>query len=213
MVSGLRAGAGLMEDWLRQMDQALLKLFNVDWANPIMDQFWLYITHLERHSWLMMVVLPLLIVYLVLIYRWSSLKLLAVLGFTVMISDILAYRVIKHLYPRARPFENPALADWLRHVGDAHGPSFPSNHAANSFAGAMILSWYFPRAAKWFYILALLISISRIALGVHYPSDVAGGIFLGFLVGFFVRFFILAPYPALELREYRSGWRTPFIRD
>lgn len=181
-----------MSEIFREWDRTLLHWINVDWAMPALDPFWLAITHLERQHWFTWFVLPALLVWLVYIYRSQAIKPLLALGLTVGISDLLAYRVVKALVQRARPFENPAVAEWVRHIGDAHGASFPSNHAANSFAGAVILAFYFPRLRSVFYILAVLIAISRIALGVHFPSDVAAGAILGISVGLVVRFTLLS---------------------
>jgi len=61
--------------------------------------------------------------------------------------------------------------------------SFPSGHATIAWAMAVILSRYEPRWRGWFYLLAVLISFSRIYLGVHYPLDVVGGAFLGWIIG------------------------------
>ena len=77
-------------------------------------------------------------------------------------------------------------ATWLRKIGTAHGPSFPSNHTANTFAAAVVLSWYFRRGRALFYTLAIAVAISRVALGVHYPSDVFAGMILGYIVGLLV---------------------------
>jgi undecaprenyl-diphosphatase len=63
------------------------------------------------------------------------------------------------------------------------GSSFPSGHTATSFACATVLSFFVPRAAPAFYLLALAIGFSRIYVGVHWPLDVLGGIVLGVAVG------------------------------
>ncbi len=60
--------------------------------------------------------------------------------------------------------------------------SFPSGHASTSFACAYVLSRLAPRLAPAFYALAVLISLSRVYIGVHYPLDVLAGALLGTLV-------------------------------
>ncbi len=60
--------------------------------------------------------------------------------------------------------------------------SFPSGHAATAFAAATILT-YFDKKRRWFYyIVALLISYSRIYLGCHYFLDVLVWVIIGFLI-------------------------------
>ena len=60
-----------------------------------------------------------------------------------------------------------------------HSDSFPSGHAATSFACATVLAVLVPRAAPAFYLLALAIGYSRVYVGVHWPLDVVGGAVLG----------------------------------
>ena len=63
------------------------------------------------------------------------------------------------------------------------GPSFPSGHAAGSFAFAAFVSVYAPRWAPLAFAWAALVAASRCVLGVHYPSDVLAGALLGATVG------------------------------
>src|SRR6185312_11098905 len=103
---------------LYNLDIAVLRFFNLNF--PGLDHFWLAVTHLERQTWFTLIVLPILLAWLVYIYRWFAAKILVAVGIAVAISDAFSYRVIKALIDRPRPFMNPDLK-WLRHVGDAHG--------------------------------------------------------------------------------------------
>jgi undecaprenyl-diphosphatase len=57
--------------------------------------------------------------------------------------------------------------------------SFPSGHTLHAFTFLVILAWYFPAWGLAVLPLVVLIAISRVALGLHYPSDVAAGAALG----------------------------------
>ncbi|MGZ3721939.1 MAG: phosphatase PAP2 family protein [Bdellovibrionales bacterium] len=201
------------------IDIRILRWLNVDIASPKLDQFWLALTHLERQWWFVFILAPLIVLSLFYIYRLQACKLFLAVGIAVACSDLLSYRVVKGWVNRPRPFENPEISTWLRHVGDAHGPGFPSNHAANCFAAASILAWYFAGGRSLFYILALLVGLSRIALGVHYPSDVVGGAILGIFVGLLVKVFILYRFKWFRLSNNVSssdgetlGWRRRIRR-
>jgi len=109
-------------------------------------------------------------------------RLILALALAIAITDLICYRVVKKLVERPRPFQSEGLKQSVQQLAEASGNSFPSNHAANCFAAALILGWYFPRARYLFYSLAALVGYSRIYLGVHYPSDVLFGALLGLIV-------------------------------
>jgi len=59
--------------------------------------------------------------------------------------------------------------------------SFPSGHAQTAFGAAVYLSLLYPKGAPVFMLLAVLVGVSRIALGVHFPDDVVVGALVGSL--------------------------------
>lgn len=58
-------------------------------------------------------------------------------------------------------------------------PSFPSDHAAAAFAIAVAVFAFSRRAGGALLAVAVLIAVSRVALGVHYPVDVLAGAAVG----------------------------------
>ena len=100
------------------------------------------------------------------------------------IADLLA-RAFKSVVDVQRPAFRYAEPKALVHV--PHDHSFPSGHAATSFACATTLALAFPRLAVPLYLLAAAIAYSRVYVGVHYPLDVLGGAVLGIAVAIALR--------------------------
>jgi undecaprenyl-diphosphatase len=87
------------------------------------------------------------------------------------------YFWLKRSIGRPRPFDRcPDIRACARALDQF---SFPSGHTLHAFAFLTICTWYFPVAAFALVPMVVLIAVSRVALGLHYPSDVAAGAVLG----------------------------------
>lgn len=98
-------------------------------------------------------------------------------GFSALLALAIAH-LIGDLWDRARPYEAHPGATHL-FVSPSGDPSFPSDHATAAFAIAVSI-WLRSRRAGWVTLgMAAIVSVARVAVGVHYPGDVVGGALLG----------------------------------
>ncbi|MDR9373870.1 MAG: phosphatase PAP2 family protein [Schleiferiaceae bacterium] len=172
-----------MLDWLLLWDAALLAELTSS-GSAFWDSVMAWISN--RWIWI-----PFYLLLLFLLFRELPLKsFLWAVGYLILLviaTDQISVHLFKFTFERPRPCHEP----WLQHLlhlyeGHCGGPyGFVSSHAANVFGFATFLGMLFKRqwAASLLLIWAALIGYSRIYLGVHYPLDVLGGLFLGVLLG------------------------------
>lgn len=105
---------------------------------------------------------------------------------------LLVNQVISHGWHRARPYEaHPHGVIPL--ISASHDPSFPSDHATAAFAIAFGILFVAFRVGLVFLAWALLIALSRVLVGVHYPTDVLASLGVGVLAGFVCARLLMAP--------------------
>ena len=168
------------------IDVAILKFFNLKIACPPFDFFFLTITDFHIWRW------PIALSIVLLLWRGGAkarwMILLAII--TAVIIDPTVYYLIKPLIARLRPCHEPALA-WIRTIDGCGGKyGFPSSHASNVFGMVMIIGSFYKSSRYYLYPIAILVALSRVYLGLHYPSDILGGAVYGMLIASIVIFLI-----------------------
>jgi len=154
------------------MDTYLFYIINRDLQNRFFD-FLMPILSGESYFRI-----PLLIAWICLLV-WGGRKgrMVALLALVLLLFSDQASYLLKLLIRRPRPCQILPEVHLLQ--GCSRSFSFPSNHAANVFSIGAYLSYSF----RWLLVPALVICLgvgfSRIYVGVHYPSDVAGGAIVG----------------------------------
>lgn len=93
-----------------------------------------------------------------------------------------------YFFMRLRPF----MADIANQLipYDGARSSFPSGHASFFFGLATVVYLYNKKLGAWFLAAAALISLARVYVGVHYPSDVLAGAIIGILVGWLIYYLL-----------------------
>ncbi|HSQ73975.1 MAG TPA: phosphatase PAP2 family protein [Bacteroidota bacterium] len=171
-----------MSEFLYSIDIALFRFLNSALSNPVGDFLWPYITDYDRY---LPVRILLVAVWLLLMIKGGKRGRTAALLVVVVLvcADQLSSFVIKPALERPRPCHTVngvqvvQQVHLLVHCGG--GKSFPSSHAVNNFAVATLFPFFYRRWAWAFFTWAGLVALSRVTVGVHYPSDILGGAMIG----------------------------------
>ena len=158
---------------LIQLDTALFYLFNVKLQNGLFDFLMPVLTNLDYWR----IPLGLMAISLLVFGKKKGRIAVLFLVLGIALSDQLCNNVLKPLIQRIRPcnvLENIHLL-----VNCTKAYSFPSSHAMNIFTGCILLSYAYRKIKVILLITAILVSYSRIYVGVHYPFDVLAGMILG----------------------------------
>ena len=157
-----------------QLDHRLLDVLQESLRHPWLDRILTAVTHLGDLG----AIWALWGVALFWVQRQQSLLLILAISLCALVCNL----IMKPLFRRGRPFEYSREVDVL--IAEPKDRSFPSGHTMASFTAAVLIC---TQLGGWQAVLALtlalLIALSRLYLGVHYPSDVLAGAVFGSVLG------------------------------
>ena len=185
---------------LVEFDVSLFLYLN-NLGSSFFDPLWLVITNKFAS-------IPLYLVLIYLLYKniglHKTILSLVVVALMITATDQLSYAV-KHSVMRLRPCGDPSLEGLGRFVADCGSFGYFSGHATSSFALAIFLGSILKPFYKYIFsaliLWAIIVSYSRIYVGVHFPGDVLTGILVGSLLGFL--FYELYKFLNLKVLEKR----------
>ena len=119
---------------------------------------------------------PLIPLFLFFIDPYMALSFLikAVVAFSI---ELPLYKIIKRCVKRNRPYE--AQKGIKNRIMPSDRFSLPSGHTAAAWVIAILLGLHVPFLIIPLFVWAALVGVSRVYLGVHYPTDILAGFFLG----------------------------------
>lgn len=186
-----------MLHFLYILDLQLFLIINKKISNPIFDIIFTFLHQPYKNIWFIIIILSIWI-YFIYKHKKNRLILILILPLGIFITDKIGDS-IKDFELRNRPYmtinnEEMNLLVKVKKTEDgkykntrSSKKSFPSNHSANIFFIYFILSILYPNKNKYFLFIAMIIGISRIYVGVHYPFDVISGAAIGLSIGFVIK--------------------------
>lgn len=158
---------------MKEIDVALFYWINGTWRNAFLDRAMPVLTNIGAVELAVGIIAALIFLK----PRDAGFFIVFLCG-TLVVSSVMI-DTLKSVLPCPRP---AALLTDARLLVNSAGFSFPSAHAAAIFTGTAFVCAYFKRFFV-LYAAAVMVALSRVYLGVHYPSDVLGGACAGYLLG------------------------------
>ena len=117
-----------------------------------------------------------LMLLLPIVHGWAALQVSSHMSLVALVG-VLLYKWLKTSTSRVRPFHYDGSI--FQNVAALDQFSFPSGHTLHAVSFSWVLLTYYPQWATLVIPFSVLVALSRVILGLHYPSDVLIGAFLG----------------------------------
>ena len=150
-----------------------------------LDSFWIFIT--QEENWI-----PLYLIFIILIFLAYKKKQAFIFLIGFLCSFLVTFgvtRFIKASVARVRPNNVESLQEVIRILQEPTYYSFVSGHTSTSMAITTFMVLILRHRYKWvyiFYLWPILFATSRVYVGVHYPSDLAAGAFVGVIIAIII---------------------------
>tara|TARA_B100000427_G_scaffold321255_1_gene321562 strand:- start:1147 stop:1725 length:579 start_codon:yes stop_codon:yes gene_type:complete len=181
---------------LHTIDNSVLLWVHANLSNVVFDISMPFIT--DEKNWR----IPITLLIFILGFKTGTKgKLcLGILIISLALTDAICGNILKPFFERIRP--SHLNLDGINLLVSKGGKwSMPSNHAANMFSLATVLSYFYTRFRLSLFSLAIIIAFSRVYVGVHFPGD----IIIGGLIGYFIALMVLTFWGKLKLNEIKKG--------
>jgi membrane-associated phospholipid phosphatase len=126
-------------------------------------------------------------------------------------TPVLLVSVLKRLIGRGRPseYETAGSLSFQNFFNDWAFQSFPSGHSATAVALAFVVGFIWPAVFPFLLVAGLIVAVSRVPVGAHYPTDVFAGIIIGMIGAYLVRNFFAHKGWLFEQRDDGRIVRKP----
>lgn len=162
-------------NWLTAMEGGILLFIQENLRMPVLNEIMCFITTLGNKGYVWIA-----FALLMLCFKRTR-KAGAVCAVALLLSLLVTNITLKNIIQRIRPYE---VIDSLKIIVNAeHSYSFPSGHSSSSLAAGWAMFRTLPKKLGVpALILGVVIALSRLYVGVHFPTDVLGGIIIGVAV-------------------------------